>query len=144
MLEKMSAVNWHAVHLYRLAARLHEHRHARWAWLVSAINRVLTGVEIEPGAKLGPGFQIYHGHGIVVNRNVRAGRDLLLFHGVTLGTNGHGNAAPVLGERVIVYAGAKVLGGVHIGDRARIGANAVVLDDVPAGATAVGIPARIT
>ena len=111
--------------------------------LVSSANRVLTGVEIEPGAELGEGLVIMHGSGIVVSEHASAGRDCVLFQGVTLGVDGKHVGGPRLGDAVTVYAGAKLLGPITVGDRATIGANAVVLSDVPAGATAVGVPARV-
>lgn len=129
--------------LHRVADRLHRAgRPALAAW-VAAVNRALTGVEIEPGAELGEGVVIRHGHGLVVSAGVTVGRGCTLYQQVTLGTNGRDTGTPVLGDLVTVYAGAKVLGPVRIGDGAVIGANAVVLSDVPAGAIAVGVPARV-
>jgi serine O-acetyltransferase len=144
ILRSLFAVNWHAVRLYRLADRLHRRGHDTAAFVCSAINRMLTGVEIEPGAQFGPGLVIHHGHGIVVNQNVRAGSGCQLYQQVTLGVDWRGSTAgPVLGNRVAVLAGAKIIGGITIGDDAIVGANAVVLADVPAGRVAVGVPARI-
>lgn len=98
-----------------------------------------AGVEVHPGATIGPGFAFVHSVGIVVGKDVVAGRDLVLYQGVTLGHGGRGPGQPTLGDRVRVGAGAKVLGPVTVGDGARIGANAVVLADVPSDATVVGI-----
>lgn len=100
-----------------------------------------AGVEIHPAARIGPGFALVHSVGIVVGKDVVAGRDLVLFHGVTLGDGQgrSGSGQPVIGDRVRIGAGAKVLGPIRVGDGARIGANAVVLADVPAGATVVGV-----
>jgi serine O-acetyltransferase len=141
---RLSAIARHTVLAHRAAHRLYVTGHPAAANVVSAINRVVTGAEIEPEAVFGPGFSIHHGNGIVISGQVRAGRDLHIYQQVTLGESWGGKAgAPVIGDRVHVFAGAKILGGVSIEDDAVIGANAVVLQDVPAGAMAVGIPARI-
>ena len=143
-MKALFAINWHAVRLFRLADMLYRSGHETAAYAVSAINRVLTGVEIEPGAALGPGLVIMHGHGIVIDRKVRVGAACQIFQQVTLGVNNRSaKGSPVLGDRVTVFAGAKVLGRVTIGDDAIIGANSVVLSDVPSGAVAAGVPARI-
>lgn len=140
----ISAIQWHAVRLYRAADRLHRRGHPAAAVFVAAANRVLTGVDIEPGATIGPGLVIMHGHGIVINRAVRAGKNLEIYQQVTLGVNNrHAPGSPVLGDDVVIFPGARILGPVTIGDGAVIGANAVVLSDIPAGAVAVGVPARI-
>ena len=105
---------------------------------------VAAGISVPASADIGPGLYIGHFGEVIVHPNTRAGRNLSLGQGVTLGTRGAGTSgAPTIGNDVYIGVGAKVLGPVHIGDGARIGANAVVLDDVPAGATAVGIPARV-
>ena len=113
--------------------------------LVSEIGRILTGIEIHPGATIGPGLVIDHGMGLVIGETAEIGRDVTLFQGVTLGgvTSNKGKRHPTLGDGVIVGAGAKILGAIVIGERAKIGANAVVLNDIPANRTAVGIPAKI-
>lgn len=98
-----------------------------------------AGVEIHPGAIIGPGLNLIHTVGIVVGRDVRAGRDLVLHQGVTLGHDATAHGQPQLGDEVRVGANATVLGPLRIGDGARIGAGAVVLADVPAGATVVGV-----
>jgi serine O-acetyltransferase len=98
-----------------------------------------SGAEIHPGATIGPGFAMKHSVGIVVGDGVVAGRDLVLYQGVTLGDSAAVSGQPRLGDRVLVGAGANVLGPVHIGDGARIGAGAIVLADVPAGGTVVGV-----
>ncbi len=103
----------------------------------------VTGAEIPLETRIGGGLLIPHANGIVVHAHSLVGPNCLLFQQVTLGVGGKKPGAPVLGGHVDIGAGAKVLGGVTIGDHARVGANAVVLDDVPAGATAVGIPARV-
>lgn len=105
---------------------------------------IAAGISVPASADIGPGLYIGHFGQIIVHADTRAGRNLSLGQGVTLGTRGGGSVgAPVIGDDVYIGVGAKILGPVHIGDGARIGANAVVLDDVPAGATAVGIPARV-
>lgn len=115
------------------------------ARLLSQVSRAVTGVEIHPGATIGRRLFIDHGMGVVVGETAVVGDDVVLFHGATLGgkTMTRGKRHPTVGDRVVVGAGAKVLGPVWIGDDAQVGANAVVLKDVPAGAIAVGVPARI-
>lgn len=136
-----------------LHARLvHRMSHGLWKigfkWLarvLSHIARGLTGIEIHPGATIGARFFIDHGMGVVIGETAEIGDDVTLYHGVTLGgTSWHaGKRHPTLGSGVVVGAGAKILGPITIGDGAKIGSNAVVVKDVPAAATAVGIPARI-
>jgi serine O-acetyltransferase len=113
--------------------------------LLSQIARMMTGIEIHPGAVIGRGLFIDHGSGVVIGETAIVGEDVLLFHGVTLGgvDSRPGRRHPAVGSRVLVGAGAKVLGAISIGDDAKIGAQAVVTRDVPPGATAVGIPARV-
>ncbi len=115
------------------------------ARLLSQLARAATGIEIHPGARLGQRMFIDHGMGVVIGETAVVGDDVMLYHGVTLGGRSlsRGKRHPTLGDRVTVGAGAKVLGPVWIGDDAQIGANAVVVKDVPAGAVAVGIPARV-
>ena len=115
---------------------------ARWlAWLA----RLLTNVDIHPGARIGRRFFIDHGAGVVIGETAEVGDDVTLYHGVTLGgTTWHkGKRHPTLGCGVVVGAGAKILGAIEVGDGARIGANSVAVKDVPAGRTAIGIPARL-
>ena len=111
------------------------------AMLFNKINVVFGQCIIGRGAEFGPGLVFVHSQGIVINSAVKGGNDIRLEHQVTIGAEK--GAAPVLGDDVFVGAGAKILGGVRIGNRVRIGANAVVLTDIPDGATAVGIPARV-
>ena len=136
---------FHAMLMHRLAHGLWGAR-LRWlARFVSHLARWLTGIEIHPGASIGRRFFIDHGMGVVIGETAEIGDDCTLYHGVTLGgTSWHaGKRHPTLGKGVVVGAGAKILGPIVIGDGAQIGSNAVVVKAVPAGATAVGIPARI-
>ncbi len=135
----------HARVLHRLSNTLW---HARLKWLarfLSYLTRGLTGIEIHPGATIGQRFFIDHGMGVVIGETAEIGNDVTLYHGVTLGGTSwkHGKRHPTLGDGVVVGAGAKILGPITIGAGAKIGSNAVVVKDVPAGATAAGIPARI-
>ena len=104
---------------------------------------VVTGADIPLNCKIGGGLLLTHPNGVVIFPEAIIGPNCLIFQQVTIGVGGSKEGAPILGGRVDVGAGAKILGGVHVGDFAVIGANAVVLDDVPSGATAVGIPARV-
>ena len=136
---------FHALLVHRLAHSLWGAR-LRWlARVVSHCGRFLTGIEIHPGAQIGRRFFIDHGMGVVIGETAEIGDDCTLYHGVTLGgTSWHkGKRHPTLGNGVVLGAGAKVLGPITVGDGARIGSNAVVVKNVPPGATAIGIPARI-
>jgi len=135
----------HAVWHHRAAHWLWKHGMKTYGRLWSQYARRRTGIEIHPGATLGRRLFIDHGMGVVIGETAVVGNDVLLFHGVTLGgtTMSPGKRHPTVGDRVVIGAGAKVLGAVHIGCDARIGSNAVVVKDVPDGATAVGIPAEI-
>jgi serine O-acetyltransferase len=115
---------------------------ARW---ISQVSRFVTGIEIHPGATIGARFFIDHGMGVVIGETAEIGDDVLIYHGVTLGGTGkeRGKRHPTVGNGVVIAAGAKVLGAITVGDNARIGANAVVLKDVPAESTVVGIPGRV-
>ncbi len=135
---------FHALQLHKAASALHRHRLRLVGRIVSHLNRMLTGIEIHPGATLGERLFIDHGMGVVIGETAVIGNDCTLYQGVTLGGTGkmRGKRHPTLGNNVVVGVGAKVLGDVTIGDHARIGGGAVVLRDVPPHTTAVGIPAR--
>ena len=115
----------------------------RW---ISQLGRFFTGIEIHPGAEIGEGFFIDHGMGVVIGETTIIGNNVLLYQGVTLGGTGkeRGKRHPTIGNNVVVGAGAKVLGNITIGDNSYIGSNAVVIKDVPANSTVVGVPGRIT
>ena len=136
----------HAILLHRLSHGLWR-RELRWlARWISQFSRWLTGIEIHPGATIGDNVFIDHGMGIVIGETAEVGDGCTIYQGVTLGGTSLAKGAkrhPTLGRNVVVGAGAKVLGGFVVGDGAKIGSNAVVIKPVPAGATAVGIPARI-
>lgn len=136
----------HAVWAYRVAHRMWREPGLRFpARVISQVTRAVTGIEIHPGAMLGRRLFIDHGMGVVVGETAVVGDDVLLFHGSTLGGRSmtKGKRHPTLGDRVTVGAGAKILGPVWVGDDVQIGANAVVVKDVPDGGVAVGIPARV-
>lgn len=126
---------------YRLMQWARRWRLVPLEWVFNRMNSICCGCVIGRGAEFGPGFVLIHSLGVVINGSVRGGRNVRLEHQVTIGAEKR--QSPVLGDDVFVGAGAKILGGVRIGDGAKVGANAVVLCDVPPGATAVGIPARI-
>jgi serine O-acetyltransferase len=135
----------HAILIHRLAHVLwrNDWRFAgRW---LAYMARLLTNVDIHPGASIGRRFFIDHGAGVVIGETAEIGDDCTLYHGVTLGgtTWDKGKRHPTLGAGVVVGAGAKILGAIRVGDGARIGANSVVIREVPAGRTAIGIPARL-
>ncbi len=113
--------------------------------VLSQVNRTLTGIEIHPGAKIGQGVFIDHGMGVVIGETAKIGNRCLLYQGVTLGGTGkdHGKRHPTLEENVVVGAGAKVLGAIKVGANTRIGAGSVVVRDVEADSTVVGIPGRV-
>ena len=146
---------WEALTCYPGLHALVLHRRANWFrrqglhWLArftSHLGRFLTGIEIHPGATIGRRVFIDHGMGVVIGETAEVGDECTIYQGVTLGGTSLAKGAkrhPTLGRGVIVSAGAKVLGGFTVGDGARVGSNAVLLQAVPAGATAVGIPARI-
>ena len=145
---------WEILTTYPGVHALLAHRVSHWVWrqrfywlarLSSHIARWLTGIEIHPGAVIGRRVFIDHGMGVVIGETAIIGDDCTLYHGVTLGGTSwnKGKRHPTLEQGVVIGAGAKVLGPITVGENAKIGSNAVVVKDVPAGATAVGIPARI-
>ncbi|GAB6040507.1 serine O-acetyltransferase [Endothiovibrio diazotrophicus] len=134
------------------AVLFHRFSHALWCWGLKWLARVLstfarwvTGIEIHPGARIGRRFFIDHGMGVVIGETAEIGDDCTLYHGVTLGGTSwnKGKRHPTLGNGVVIGAGAKVLGPITLGDNSRVGSNAVVLKDVPEGATVVGVPGRV-
>ena len=134
------------------ALQLHRFNHGLWGWklrwlarLGSHLARFLTGIEIHPGAKIGRRVFIDHGMGVVIGETAEIGDECTLYHGVTLGgvSWDKGKRHPTLGRGVVVGAGAKILGPFTVGDGAKVGSNSVVVKPVPAGATVVGIPARV-
>ncbi len=135
----------HATIYYRIAHWLYRHRLFFLARCISQWSRFWTGIEIHPGATIGRRLVIDHGTGIVIGETARLGDDVLLYQQVTLGGTGKevGKRHPTIGNNVMVGAGAKILGPITVHDNARIAAGAVVLQDVPAAATAVGVPAQI-
>lgn len=136
---------FHAILIHRLAHRCWV-LGLRWpARFISHIGRWLTGIEIHPGATLGRRLFIDHGMGVVIGETAVVGDDCTLYHGVTLGGTSwnKGKRHPTLHNRVVVGAGAKILGPIDIGENARVGSNSVVLKPVPPGATVVGIPGHI-
>lgn len=136
----------HAIIAYRLAHFLHTKKIYFFPRFISQISKFFTGIEIHPGAKIGKGLFVDHGMGVVIGETVVIGRNVTLFQGVTLGGTGKeiGKRHPTIGSNVVVGAGAKVLGNIKVGDNSYIGANAVVIKDVPVNSTVVGVPGRVT
>lgn len=146
---------WEVLTCYPGLHALWLHRRAHWCWshgfkwlgrFISHLGRFLTGIEIHPGAKIGERVFFDHAMGVVIGETAEIGDGCTIYQGVTLGGTSLYKGVkrhPTLGKDVVVSAGAKVLGGFEVGDGAKIGSNAVVIKPVPAGATAVGIPARI-
>jgi serine O-acetyltransferase len=145
---------WEVLTCYPGLHALAIHKLARWFWthglpwlgrLTSHLGRALTGIEIHPGATIGRRVFIDHGMGVVIGETAELGDDVTLYHGVTLGGTSwsKGKRHPTLERGVVVGAGAKILGPITIGAGAKVGSNAVVVKDVPPGATVVGVPGRI-
>ena len=135
----------HALIAYRFAHRLYKWNIPLIPRMISYLTRIITGIEIHPAAKIGRRFFIDHGDGVVIGETTVIGNDVLVYQQVTLGGTGKesGKRHPTLGNKVIVGAGAKVLGNITIGDNVRIGAGSVVIEDVPPHSTVVGVPGRI-
>lgn len=135
---------FHAIVLHRIAHFFHIHNMKLIARLISQFNRFFTGIEIHPGAKIGRGFFIDHGMGVVIGETAEIGDNVTLYQGVTLGGTGKdkGKRHPTVGNNVVIGSGAKVLGPFKIGDNSKIGAGAVVLKEVPPNSTVVGVPGR--
>lgn len=136
---------FHAMLAYRVSHWLKTHHVPILPRIISQVARWLTGVEIHPSAKIGTGFFIDHGMGVVIGETAEIGDYVTLFQGVTLGGTGkeRGKRHPTLGNHVVVGAGAKILGGITIGDNVKIGANSVVLKNVAPNSTVIGVPARV-
>ena len=130
---------------YRIAHRLYEKGHYFWARWVSQRGVRKTGIEIHPGAKIGKGFFIDHGNGVIIGETTVIGDNVTLYQGVTLGGTGkeHGKRHPTVGNNVMISAGAKVIGSFTVGENSKIGAGSVVVNEVPPNCTVVGIPGRV-
>lgn len=135
----------HAIIHHRMAHFFYRHRLFFIARLISHISRFMTGIEIHPGAKIGRGLFIDHGSGVVIGETTEIGDNVTLYQGVTLGGTGKqkGKRHPTIGDHVTISVGAKVLGNITIGHNAKVGGGSVVLRDVPANCTVVGVPGRI-
>jgi len=135
----------HAIWIHRLAHWLWQHHFFLLGRWLSHLGRWLTGIEIHPGAEIGPGLFIDHGMGVVIGETTEIGESVTLYHGVTLGGVSWRKEKrhPTLGNHVVVGAGAKILGPITIGDYTRIGANSVVIKDIPDNAIVVGVPGRV-
>ncbi len=136
---------FHAILMHRLAHLLYEAKIPIVPRFMSQISRFLTGIEIHPGATIGRRFFIDHGMGVVIGETTEIGDDVLIYQGVTLGGTGNeqGKRHPTIGNNVVIGTGAKVLGGIKIGDDVKIGAGSVVVHPVPDHSTVVGIPGRV-
>jgi len=136
---------FHALLAHRIAHWLRSRKVPFVPRAISQVARWLTGIEIHPGAQIGSGFFIDHGMGVVIGETAEIGDYVTLFQGVTLGGTGkeRGKRHPTLGNHVVIGAGAKVLGGIRIGNNVKVGANSVVLKSVPANCTVIGVPGRI-
>ena len=141
----LTYAGFHALLAYRISHRLKAMGVPFLPRAISQLARWLTGVEIHPSAMIGTGFFIDHGMGVVIGETAEIGDYVTLFQGVTLGGTGkeRGKRHPTLGNHVVVGAGAKILGGITIGDNVKIGANSVVLKSVAANSTVIGVPGRV-
>lgn len=136
---------FHALVMYRFAHFMYVHNYKLVARVVSQIAKFFTGIEIHPGAKIGSGVFIDHGEGVVIGETAEIGNNVVIYQGVTLGGTGKdkGKRHPTIEDNVMISAGAKVLGPFTVGKNAKIGAGSIVLDEVPANATVVGVPGRV-
>ncbi|AZO93527.1 serine O-acetyltransferase [Halocella sp. SP3-1] len=136
----------HAIIIHRLSHSLYKIGLRTLPRIISQVARFFTGIEIHPGAVIGKGFFIDHGMGVVIGETTEIGENVTLFQGVTLGGTGKekGKRHPTIGDNVLIGAGAKVLGSITIARDSMIGAGSVVLHDVPANSTVVGVPGRVT
>lgn len=136
---------FHALVMYRFAHFMYVHNYKLVARIVSQIAKFFTGIEIHPGAKIGAGVFIDHGEGVVIGETAEIGNNVVIYQGVTLGGTGKdkGKRHPTIEDNVMISAGAKVLGPFTVGKNAKIGAGSIVLDEVPANATVVGVPGRV-
>jgi len=136
---------FHAREIHRLAHALYERRVPLMPRLISHVGRFLTGIEIHPGARIGERLFIDHGMGVVIGETAEIGDDCHLYQGVTLGgtSTRHEKRHPTLADNVVVGAGAELIGAIYVGENARIGAGSVVVTNVPANATVVGVPGHI-
>jgi serine O-acetyltransferase len=135
----------HALFFHKFSHFLYRHQWFLLARIHSQFWRFLTGIEIHPGAKIAPGVFIDHGMGVVIGETAEVERDVVLFHGVTLGGTGKdtGKRHPTVRQGAFISANAQILGPIEIGAGSKIGAGAVVIEDIPADATAVGVPAKV-
>ncbi len=136
----------HALLIYRISHFFYKHKRFFFARLLSQFGRFITGIEIHPGAKIGYGILIDHGMGVVIGETAIIGNRVTIYQGATIGATGNEKEFkrhPTLGNDIVVGSGAKILGPVSIGNHSKIGANSVVISDMPEYSTAVGIPARI-
>ncbi len=137
---------FHAILLHRLGHRLHSAGFALTARVLSQFTRAVTGIEIHPGATIGPRCFIDHGMGVVIGETTEIGEDVILYQGVTLGGTGkeRGKRHPTIGNNVVIGTGAKILGNIRIGNNTKVGAGSVVIRSVPDNSTVVGVPGRVT
>ncbi|RRJ62167.1 serine O-acetyltransferase [Paenibacillus oralis] len=135
----------HAIWSYRIAHFFYRRRWFTIARIISQVGRFFTGIEIHPGARIGNRLFIDHGMGVVIGETCEIGDDVVIYQGVTLGGSGKekGKRHPTIGNNVVIGSGAKVLGSFKVGDQVNIGANSVVLREIPPGSTVVGIPGKV-
>jgi len=136
---------FHAMRFHHVSHWLWTHEFRLLARFLSHVSRGLTGIEIHPGATIGEGFFIDHGMGVVIGETAEIGKNVTMYHGVTLGGTSwkKGKRHPTIGENVIIGANAAILGAIHVGDNSKIGSGSVVNLEVPPNSTVVGIPGRV-